>query len=99
MKPEHERVARIGAIMAVSNLGHFHNLNLESAIDPRGGWGDNARYDVCNIAGHLMECDDHEELFGDEAQRFEDELLGIGIEDFIKLYPHHEEWLRKVWAA
>lgn len=99
MKTEAERIARMASLMAVSNTGHLHNLDIERATDTRWGWNPVARYDVCNIAGHLMENEDHEDYFGDEAESWEKQIREAGAEAFIEQFPHHREMLTKVWNS
>ena len=100
MITEQQKIARMASIMAVSNLGHLHNINLERNTDFRlFKPAESARYDVLQVAGHLIECDDHEDYFGDEAEGWETQIRKAGVEAFINHYSHHEDLLRKVWNS
>lgn len=100
MLTEAQKIARIASLMAVSNLGHLHNINLGRVTDfSRFKPADNARYDVCTVAGHLIESDDHEDMFSEEAESWEQRFREAGFEAFVNQYSHHEEMLRKVWNS
>lgn len=105
MKTRAEKIARIAALFAVSNLGHFHNIKVEKYINddpnpsPRGrAWSDDAYSEVCGIAGHLMENEEHEQYFGDEARGWQETFKDTSIEDIAKQYKWHSEWLLKIAA-
>jgi len=106
MKTKEQKIARIAALFAVSNLGQFHMIKVEQWIvddQPaprmRSQWTGNAYSDVCMIAGHLMENDEHEHYFGDEATGWVKELSQIGdIKLIAERWPHHSEWLLKIDA-
>lgn len=100
MITEQQKIARMASIMAVSNLGHLHNINLDQNTDFKlFKPADSARYDVCHVAGHLMESDDHEDMFGEEAEGWEKRIRKAGFEAFVEQYPHHRETLTKVWNS
>lgn len=92
------KYARAGALLAVSNMGHWHNLRPDAILCNPSGWCDEARYEVCTVAGHLMESDEHEEIFGDEAAAWEKLFTENGMEKMAKDYPHHAEWINAIAA-
>lgn len=60
--------ARLGAALAISNLGH--SVPDDIAAHPEN-WMPDAKSEVCQLAGHLMESDLHEEIFSGEAEYWE----------------------------
>ena len=100
MITEQQKIARMASIMAVSNLGHLHNIDLERNTDfSRFKPAESARYDVCQVAGHLIESDDHEDMFSEEAEGWEQQIRKAGVEAFIDMFSHHRETLEKIWNS
>ena len=75
-KPTHEaKVARVAAGLAISNLGHLGtNVKPSDLLTNPKDWTGDAESDVCQLAGHLMENDDHESLFTQEAAGWADHI-------------------------
>lgn len=95
-----QRINRAAAAMAVSNYGH--GADPSRILD---WWRPNLthgtpRAEVCDLAGHLMESDDHEEMFAEEAEGWAKTIAEAGgLVPFAEQFPHHKEWLLKLAAA
>lgn len=75
-KPTQEaKVARVAAGLAISNLGHLGiNVTPGDLLANPKGWTGDAESDICQLAGHLIESDEHEALFRTEAAIWQDVL-------------------------
>jgi hypothetical protein len=82
------RIARLAAWFAISNLGHTHNMRQEDAGSTKHHWARDPNAAVCDIAGHLMEDDSHERLFGEEADGWYQELKHLSIEEVREKYSY-----------
>lgn len=98
MKTKEEKIARIAALLAVSNLGHFHNIKVDDFTkEDTIMWSGDPYSDVCMIAGHLMENDEHEEYFGEEARMWHERFIVRHTPRMIAdEFPWHAEWINKI---
>jgi len=97
MADDPRKIARLAAAMAISNYGHLGlNVSVDEVLETRWKWSDSAESEVCSLAGRLMECDDHEVMFCQEARSWEKTITGYGLRGFADLYPHHKEWIEKL---
>jgi ABC-type branched-subunit amino acid transport system ATPase component len=93
-------MARAAAIMAVSNMGQLEQINLGATINNSLHWTGDAYSEVCQIAGHLMESYEHEEIFAAEAEAWLKTIKQHkSLQSFAAEYPHHEKWLLSIAAA
>lgn len=102
MSDDPRKVNRVAAAMAVSNYGHLGlSIPVERVHEkwlPRG----DPRYstpgsEVCDLAGSIMETDDHEEMFAGEAESWAKSIRQAGgLLKFAEQYPHHAEWIIKI---
>jgi hypothetical protein len=99
MKTKEQKFARIAALFAVSNLGHFHNIKVERYIQDDRSWTGDAYSEVCSIAGHLMETEEHEEYFTGEAEMWSNDLREFETIGAIAMqWPYHNDWLMAIDA-
>lgn len=97
MNIEQQRINRAAAAMAVSNYGHGADEARILNWTPNARYGNSPRSEVCDLAGHLMESDEHEEMFADEAEGWAETIKKDGgLRKFAANYPHHEAWLFKL---
>lgn len=97
----HERrVARLAAWFAVSNLGHMHNMDESEAGDTHYDWPKDPRNAVENIAGHLMESDEHEEIFAEEAESWFERFKNLSAEEIREQYAYKsDQWFEDILAV
>jgi hypothetical protein len=89
-------LSHIAAVFAVSNLGMMTYLN-----DPVGEpsrWDDTPENEVENIAGHLMESDDHEAIFGGEARMWYNKIKDLSFGEIVEQY-HYNDWVTNIIEA
>jgi hypothetical protein len=94
-----QKIARVAAGMAISNLGHLGlNVKEEALTDTRypGSWTGSAGGDVCHLAGHLMENDEHETYFTEEAEGWVGNIAG-DLEKFATDF-HWHPWIKTIIA-
>lgn len=91
---QEQKIARMASIMAISNMGLLHFCEGRNLLS--GHIVDRAEYDVCSLAGHLIESDEHEEIFGAEAKMWEEITKKDGLEKMMENYPHHREWMERL---
>lgn len=92
------QIYRVAAAMAVSNYGH---LGLTIPVSRVTDWRvpTNKAYaspesEVCDIAGSIMETDEHEAMFGEEAASWAETISKYQtLEEFAEAFPHHREWI------
>ena len=99
MTDDPRKVARVAAGMAISNYGHLGgSIPVERVTDTHWGWSTDAFSEVCSVAGSIMETDEHEEMFGDEARGWEKQILEMGLEAFALKFSYHS-WIRTIIDA
>jgi type II secretory pathway component PulJ len=65
----------------MSNLGLEQYLP-EWVSDPsRGHWHDNSTSDMYDVGGHVMESDEHETLFCEEAESWFEKFKNLTVEE------------------
>lgn len=80
---ELQLIAVMSAAFAVSNYGHMLDEDRLRRMVEYDRNMTSARYAVCELAGHLMENDDHEEMFTKEAEGWEEEITKDGLRAWI----------------
>jgi hypothetical protein len=92
------RIARIAAMMAVSNCGHGVDVaKVTRPIDHNSPYPITARNEVEYLAGHLIETDEHETMFANEATSWAKEIKKTGgLRPFAARFPHHADTIRAV---
>lgn len=94
---EGQRINRAAAMMAVSNYGHGVDVERVLNWKPVQRFGNTPRSEVEDLAGHLMESYEHEDMFAEEAEGWAKDIKAAGgLAEFAKLFPHHAEVLGKL---
>lgn len=94
MLTEKQLAAVMAAAYAVSNLGHGVNEDRIRELLERKRPCEDARFAVGELAGHLMENDEHENLFGEEAEMWEQGILRDGVRHWINRWSRINNWLQ-----
>ena len=94
---EAQVIAVMAACFAVSNLGLWQFIREDSVrrMVMTNNHMISARYAVCELAGHLMEEEEHEDLFSQEAEGWERDITKEGLRVYItrfEKYPNNG-WL------
>lgn len=92
---EAQVIAVMAACFAVSNLGLWQFIREDSVrrMVMTNNHMISARYAVCELAGHLMEEEEHEDLFSKEAEGWERDITAMGLRHYITTYEKHNAWL------
>lgn len=102
MSDDPRKIHRVAAAMAVSNYGH---LGLSIPVSSVTRWTpskpeySSARQEVCDLAGSIMETDEHEEVFAGEAESWETtirEQHGGDLVKFAEAFHWHKEWILEI---
>lgn len=90
------RASQLAACFAVSNLGMETYLDSERAA--HFPWPDNPRSAVERLAGHLMESDEHEEIFADEAQGYFNRFVNLTVEEALEQFSYNlsRSWFKQI---
>lgn len=96
MITDKQKVARAASMMALSNMGQLGlNIQVEPCLKDPSGWCESASHDVCQIAGNILETEEHEQIFSQEAEWWERMINKDGLAAFINKHPHHL-WLTEI---
>lgn len=94
---EDQRINRAAAAMAVSNYGHGVDEARVLDWQPDLRFGNTPRSEVEDLAGHLMENDEHEDMFAGEADSWAASIREAGgLAPFAERFSHHAGWLLKL---
>ena len=89
-----QKLARIAAGMALSNLGHVPiNITEESILDTRYPWSVDEYSEICSLSGHLLESETMEEDFRDEALMWR---ASIKNKEFLAQQAALTPWVQKI---
>ena len=89
-----QKINRAAAAMAVSNYGHTLDEARILNWKPSDRHSNSPRQEVCDLAGHLMESDEHEELFADEADGWAKSITEAGgLLAFAETFHWHKSWI------
>lgn len=88
---------RIAAGLAISNMGQEVPERIyESSEDQR--WETTARSEVESLAGHLMETDEHDEIFVGEAEMWYENIKDLSLNEILRQFQHNS-WVEKIILA
>ncbi len=97
---EDKIINRVAAMMAVSNYGFAVDVNRVLRWELPTRYDNSPRSEVCDLAGHLIESDEHEEMFADEAFGWRKEIIKAGgLSKFAAVYRHHADTIGKLIEA
>lgn len=96
MKIDRIKLPRLAAAFAISNLGH--EVPADIAEGPYLEHS-SPRNEVENYAGHLMESDEHEDIFAAEAEMWARDLAKTPVEEVLRIHGTHSPWVRKILEA
>lgn len=88
--------ARLAAAFALSNMGHQVPENM--AEKPYSD-DDTPRSQIDDFGGHLMESDEHEEIFAGEAEMWYKTLGDQSINEILRIYGPHSPWIEQILLA
>ena len=97
------KINRVAAAMAVSNFGLLGGsvpINRVTNWKPINVRYSSAASDVCDIAGGVIETDEHESIFIEEAERWAETISKEYNGDlllFAETYSHHKEWITTIY--
>lgn len=89
-----QKINRVAAAMAVSNYGHGTDVPKILNIYPTEY--STPRSEVDYLAGHLMETDDHEDMFAEEAESWAKKIRKEGLANFAAKYKNHDGWINQI---
>lgn len=90
----HERRrAQLAAAFAMSNMGHQVPADIAKNPDR---WPSSVRNAVENLCGHLMETDEHEDIFADEADMWATMIDSTSTEQILRTHGQHCPWIKKI---
>jgi hypothetical protein len=85
----------MAACFAISNLGHEVP---KSAAENVGYWSTDPRVEVEGLAGHLMESDEHERIFAQEAQGWLKYVTEHPVKELLRVHPNNW-WIQAIVDA
>jgi len=89
-----QKLARIAAGLALSNLGLVGvHITEDQILATHFPWSVDEYSEVCSLGGHLIESDDMEETFRDEAIMWR---ASIKNKKFLALYAKSRPWVQKI---
>lgn len=95
------KVNRIAAALAVSNMGQLGlNVPVSRVTNwriPRNIAHSSPTGEVCDIAAAIIETDEHEEIFADEAEGWAATVQECDtLEQLADRFPYHREWIMEI---
>jgi hypothetical protein len=93
MKLSPKKRSRLAAALAVSNLGHRVPEDIHETFF---GWSDTPESEIGDLAGHLMESNEHEHIFYAEAEMWGKYLDRIDEESLLRFHGPHSPWIEKI---
>jgi hypothetical protein len=94
-----QKINRAAAAMAVSNYGHGTDEARILRWKPNPRFPSTPRSEVCDLAGHLMETDEHEEMFASEADGWAKQIIDAGgLLAFAEVFHWHKPWILQLEA-
>lgn len=88
-----KRRAQLAGAFAMSNMGH---QVPENVADRPPFWPDTPRQAVENLAGHLMEDEEQDEIFADEAEMWATMIDNTSVEQILATHGQHCPWIKKI---
>lgn len=96
MITDKQKIARIAAILATSNLGFMHLLDESRFHLYPERWAESAEHEVCSVAGHFMENSLHEKIFGQEARSWEERITNVGLPVWLEGNLRFNPWAKDI---
>lgn len=92
------KLCRLAAAFAMSNMGH---KVPEDIARPPFGHGPyvSPEGQIDQWAGHLMETDEHEDIFHGEAEMWYDTLSKQSTEEVLRIHSPHCPWIQEIIDA
>jgi hypothetical protein len=94
----HGKLCRLSAAFAISNMGHAVPAHISEPPFQDDRYA-SPRSSVCNFAGHLMETDEHEEIFTEEAESWYEDLKNRPNEEVLRVHGPHCPWIQQIIDA
>lgn len=91
-----QRINRVAAMMAISNMGQTVDVDRVLNWKPNTRFNRDARSEICDLAGHFMETDEHEDIFAGEAESWAKGIKKVGLSTFADQHPRHADTIRKI---
>lgn len=85
--------SQLAAAFSISNMGQ---RVPDDIAETRFGWSETPQSAICNLAGHLMESDEHEDIFVSEAEMWGRYLDDHTKEDILRIHGPHCPWIQKI---
>lgn len=85
--------SRLAAAFAISNMGQ---KVPDDIAETRFGWASTHQQAVCDLAGHLMETDEHERIFTQEARMWSGYLRKTSRKELLRIHGPHCPWIQQI---
>jgi hypothetical protein len=92
------KLCRLAAAFAISNMGQEVPKDIAKAPFGHGPYV-SAEGQVDQFAGHLMETDEHEDIFHGEAQMWYGDLGKRSNEEILRVHGAHCPWIKQILDA
>lgn len=92
------KLCRLAAAFAISNMGHEVPKDIAERPFSDGRFC-TPRSQVECFAGHLMETDEHEEIFAEEAESWYKDLKRRSTEEVLRVHGPRCPWIQKIVDA
>lgn len=94
MISQEQKLARIAAALALSNLGLVGlHVTEDQILNTRFPWSVDEYSEICSLGGHLIESVDIEEMFRDEALMWR---ASIKNKEFLAQQASFTPWVQKI---
>lgn len=93
----HNKLCRLSAAFAISNMGQTVPKDIAERISDSPYC--TPRSEIDNFAGHLMETDEHEEIFAGEAEMWYDLLKKKAAEEVLYIHGKGCPWVKQIIDA
>jgi hypothetical protein len=89
-------LARVAAGLAMSNLGHEVPVDRITQSSEFQDWNETPRLAMENLAGHLCENEEHDEIFVGEAEMWHTDIKGKSVNDILLTYGDRHPWIEQI---
>ncbi len=90
-----QKNSQLAAAFTISNMGQ----KVPEDISSSGCWSSTPQSAICNLAGHLMETDEHERIFVKEAAYWSEYVREKSREELVSVHGVHSPWLEAIMDA
>lgn len=97
MALSHAQLCRLSAAFAISNMGQGIPADIGTAPLSKESPFLTPRSEVENWAGHLMETDEHEDIFAGEAEMWYKDLAKKEREEILQVWGAHSPWIQQIF--